>query len=171
MGSGGTGRQQRAKLHSRSPIPLTATPPVRLALLAAAFVAFNPQFVFVSSAVSNDTLGAAVGAAGFLVLARGFQAGEVRLGSYLTLAALGVIGLLAKTSTLPPLAVTGLALLAIDGRTAKRRARDVAVAGALASLLAAPYLVWNATYRGDPLGMQAVWSSAMPYHTPRLALS
>ena len=47
-----------------------------LATLSAGLLAFNPQFLFVSSYVNNDTLAASVGAATFWVIAAAFDRPE-----------------------------------------------------------------------------------------------
>ena len=55
-----------------------------LALTSAALLALNPQFLFVSSYVSNDTAATAIGAATFLVVASALRdRGGGRIGLYL----------------------------------------------------------------------------------------
>ena len=130
------------------------------ALLAAAFLAFNPQFLFLSGVVSNDTAAAAIGAAGLLVVAEAIRGQATQRRIYLGLAAVVALGVLTKTSTLAGLAAAGFTVLALDERTLRDRRIDIALSGVVFFALTGPILVWNTLNRGDPLGMQAVWESA-----------
>jgi hypothetical protein len=133
----------------------------RLAALAAALLGLNPQFLFVSSYVSNDAAAAAVGAASLWVVAHALAGGGPLRRHYFLAAGLVLVGLSTKTSTLP---VTGAAALAVylgDPRPLGVRVRDAALAGGAALALGAPYFVWIAELRGDPLGVTAVWHSAV----------
>ncbi len=81
-------------------------------LLAAALVAFNPQFIFISAAVSNDTLVAAASTLTLLLLVWIVtREQKVYWWSYLLLGALWGLALLSKTSGLALGAVIGLGLL------------------------------------------------------------
>lgn len=98
------------------------------ALLGAAFVAFIPQFVFISAAVSNDN---AINALAALVLWRVIlllTAGEPHAGraynrSFVILGVLLGLALLTKLSALGLVAVTGVAVLIVAGRQHGARAR------------------------------------------------
>lgn len=130
-----------------------------LAVLAAALLGLSPQFLFVSGYVGNDAAGTAVGAAALWLVVVGLE-NPRRSRDYLFLALLSVVGLLTKTSTLPGLAVAGLALFLSDSREMRTRLRDASACAGFALVLAAPYLVWASQHRGDLLGMGAVLQSA-----------
>jgi len=135
----------------------------RIALLAGALVAFNPQFLFTSAYFSNDAAAAAIGAAGLWVVVRALE--DVPRGTmrrhYLVGGVLVALGALTKTSTLPGLAAAALTLVAIDPRPRREVMIDGGLAGSLALLLAGPYVAWAAAYRGGPLGVHAVTASAV----------
>ncbi len=135
------------------------------ALLAAALLGLNPQFLFVAASVSNEAAAAALGAASFWAVAPvlGGQAATRR--DYLVLASLAGLGYLTKLSCLPVFAVAGCTLLMLDRRPTGLRSRDALRAGVIGLIIAGPYLVWSALYRGDPLGMTAVWQSAEGFRT------
>lgn len=127
---------------------------------AAALMALNPQFAFVSSYVNNDAAAIALSAAGFWLAAGAIRDRRSERGRYLAMALLCCLGLGTKTSTLPSLAVAGLTIFLTDGRARSARVRDAALAVAAIGLLAAPYVIWNVATRGDPLGMGGVWEAA-----------
>jgi hypothetical protein len=142
----------------------------RFALLAGAFVAFNPQFLFSSGYFSNDPAAAAIGAAALWIIARALEEpGGPTRGHYLAGAVLCVIGALTKTSTLPVLAASAATLYAIDWRARREAAIDVGISAALVLLLAGPYVLWAAEHRGGLLGVNAVVASAVGMlHAQRL---
>ncbi len=91
---------------------------VRLALAATAFVAFLPQFLFITGAISNDNLATALAGASLLLMARVLRRGiETRRAVLLGLCVGGA--LLAKSNTL---GLVPLTLLVIFWRTQQERA-------------------------------------------------
>lgn len=132
-----------------------------IALLASGMLAFNPQFLFMSSCVSNDTAAAAVGACGLWLTAAALRDPSIagRRRYYLLAALVAALALATKISILPGLALAGLAIFLFDVRPPKRRIADAALALCLLLLLTTPYLVWNASHRGDPLGIESIWQS------------
>ena len=99
-----------------------------LALTSGAVLALNPQFVFVSSSVSNETAAVLVSAVAFWLVAPILGGRPVARRDYLAMAALAALGLLTKNSTLPGLAVAAAAIALSDGRAAGRRLADAALA-------------------------------------------
>jgi 4-amino-4-deoxy-L-arabinose transferase-like glycosyltransferase len=136
------------------------------AWLSAALLAFTPQFLFVSSYVNNDVACAALGALAFWLFARALERGRVARGDYAAAGALVALGMATKHSALPALALTAVALLALDARPPRARLRDAALAALLGLLLASPVLVTNVARFGDPFGVSAVLASAhsLPDH-------
>jgi len=151
---------------------------------AAALVAFSPQFLFIHSAVSNDTavtaLSAVVVLLGVLLLTQGI--------STPCLAGLGVIlglALVAKLSALPLLAWTVVALMVahlklqvsgsksqvvsfqfpfgtlnLEGGTWKLLLRRLALVFGLTSLIGGWWYLRNWFLYGDPLA-QEIWYAAL----------
>ncbi len=138
----------------------------RMALLAGSLVAFNPQFLFSSGYFSNDPAAAAIGAAALWIVVRALEDPERAPArrDYFAGALLIGLGALTKTSTLPGLAVAAVTLVAVDHRARPQVRRDVASAAALVLLLAGPYLIWAAKYRGGLLGIDAVVASTDMMH-------
>ena len=133
----------------------------RLSLLAGALIAFNPQFLFVSGYFSNDAAAAAVGAAALWVVARAIGQGGPSRGDYLLGSVVIALRVLTKLSTVPSLAVAAATVAAIDRREPRARLLDLALAAAVVLVLAGPYLLWAAEYRGGLLGVDAVAASAV----------
>ena len=146
---------------------LRATGRPDIAGLTACIVAFNPQFLFVSGAISNDTTATAVGAGSLLLVVAALDGRTASWRLYLATAALGAFGLATKMSTLPPLLVSGLIVWQRDARSLTRRANDLMWATLLFAVLAGPLLVLNTVVKGDPLGNAAFWQSSA--HLPRPA--
>ncbi len=144
-----------------------------LAYAAAAVVAFNPQFLFIHSAVSNDTAVTALCTLALLLTVRLVT----RDRSLARLAALGLIlGLAAisKLNALPMFGLVGIVLLALAWR--ERSWRGLLGTGALvfglAALAGGWWFVRNLVLYGDPLA-QGIWYSALgniPTETPLLDL-
>ncbi len=157
----------------------------RAALLTAALVAFHPQFVFISSVVSNDSAAAALSTATLWAAARFLRRG-------VTLRRAAVAGLLAglatltKTSALLLLPLAGLCLLwqswrqsqelTTAGTSRSRCYQDAfhaALAFGLAALLAgAWWYARNLYLYGDPLGISnhinTLWGRPAPVSLPAL---
>ncbi len=146
-----------------------------VALLAMAFVAFLPQFLFVSSSVSNDIAATALSAGILVALGRflvetgepGQPAHPYRwaavVGGLLGLAALVKMSLL----ILWPLVGLVLVLRALVDRPPGQGtlARSYLLLVATALVVAVPYLVRNWSIYGDPTAlsqMDAVWGRREP---------
>ena len=134
-----------------------------VALLAASFVAFLPQFIFISGAASNDSTAAALCALALWVTVRilrqGFTPGRVlALGLMLGLAAL------AKASAIGlwPIVLPALALCPTDRPPQfSRRVLWASAAGVVALALNGPWLIRTALIFGDVLGTST--HLAMPW--------
>lgn len=128
------------------------------AVLAAALVAFNPQFLFISAAINNDTLAAALGGLALWLLVWLLFRPDLRLWHFALLGFLWGLLTLAKLSGIAfgAVIVVGLALLAW-----RRRAWGRAVGGGLVVLatavLTAGWWFWrNWQLYGDPLAWDAM---------------
>ncbi|MGC9347904.1 MAG: glycosyltransferase family 39 protein, partial [Anaerolineae bacterium] len=146
----------------------------RAALLTAALVAFQPQFVLLSSVVNNDAAAAALATTGLWLIAR-----TLRRGATYQLAIAGgiVTGLAALTKTslllLGPLYAVVLAGVTL---TQYRREREKAgsrrlwailsLYGAVALVVGGGWYLRNAVRYGDPLGLtdhlQTQWGRPEP---------
>jgi len=156
-----------------------------LGLGAAALVAFNPKFLSVSAAVTNDNLINAIFAA-FLVGALWLQQSPMRPGStwrgWAALGGLAGLGLMTKQSALLLLPVGGLAILWQQCEAHHARWRRMLVNGLAFSAAAFGIGGWwyvrSLALYGDPLGlethfavqtplsgfgMQAVWMTLRAY--------
>ncbi|MCZ7544142.1 MAG: glycosyltransferase family 39 protein [Anaerolineae bacterium] len=145
-----------------------------IAVGGTAFLAFNPQFLYLSGAVNNDVPAAAAGAVVLLlsvrVVARGLDA---RRAAWLGLA-YGV-ALLTKTHLLPMIGVIGLALLlAAWRRRAWRQAlRALGIVLGVAALVSGWWFVRNAVLYGEPTGfvrVTEIWGVRDPRASLTLAL-
>jgi len=126
-----------------------------IGLLAAALTAFNPQFLFLSAAVNNDTLVAAACSASILAILRALNAGESTAPWLWTAICLSA-ALLVKLSALP---VTALAFIALIMLAHQRRSlRFFAtrlVAMGLVMTIATGWWFWrNYVLYGDLLGFR-----------------
>ncbi len=135
-----------------------------MALLASGRIALNPQFLFVSSSISNDAAAAAVGAAGLAVTADAIRAPRIDRKRYRVISWITALGLLTKLSTLPGLSMAALAVFVLDRRPIGSRLRDAGLASFLLAICIGPYLFWNLLHRGDLLGLSAGWQSATSEH-------
>ena len=132
-----------------------------IGLLAAAFLAGLPGFLFISGAMNNDNAAGAFGSLALWLLVASLRRGP----SWRRSALLGLIlglGLLSKVGTLALWPLTGLAVLgAIWPQRSQRRAW-LTGAGHLALMLglgltvASPWLLRNVRLYGDPLGWALV---------------
>ncbi len=123
------------------------------ALLAAAFTAFNPQFLFISASVSNDTLvnmlSALIAWNMLLMLRRGFQTRRS-----IILALLIALAALTKLSGLVPGFVAALAALWVFRQSRERRGFMIFLgATALCCLVIAGWwYLRNLALYGEPFG-------------------
>ncbi len=125
--------------------------------LAAAFVAFLPQFTFQSGVVTNDNLATMLSALLLLILAtalvRTMEAGEQPLsavGVWALAGLLGGLGIWTKSSGWVFVGTAGVAWL-LTLRVPGRWRRGLALGGTW-GVVAAPWLFWNQVRYGDPLG-------------------
>lgn len=145
-------RAQPPTAHRASPVPW----------VAAALVAFNPQFLFVSALITNDALLAALGAALLWLVARGSRGGR-RSAHAMALGALLGLALLTKQSAL---LLAPVALLGVWGREqradgggqgADRRRRAILsrclIVLGTAALICGWWYARNWRLYGDPLGL------------------
>jgi hypothetical protein len=130
-----------------------------LAVLAAALVAFNPQFLFISAAVNNDTLVAALSTAVLYWLTCILVAAEVPWWHYLILGGLWGLAVLAKATGL---ALGGVICLGLILRTRWQtgwRSLIVGLVGSAAGLMvvAGWWFIRNWILYDEPLA----WSQSM----------
>jgi len=136
-------------------------PNSNIGLLAGALVAFNPQFLFITGSVNNDSLLALAAAGLWWQLAKATENTEsakraLHQGALLQWALVGIwlsIGLLAKSgiSYILP-AVTGLVLSAVAIRERRLPAKEALIVTLIVLLLAGWWFVRNQRLYGDPLG-------------------
>ncbi len=125
--------------------------------LAAALVAFNPMFLFISGSVNNDNLMVLLGTWTLLLLVRVLRDGLSTQRS-ITLAVVVALGSLTKISGLTFAPVVGLALAVHGWRT--RRWREAVAAGGLILIAWATLAGWwylrNLRLYGELLGTQTM---------------
>lgn len=136
------------------------------ALLAAATVAFTPQFVFISSSASNDSAAAALCALSLWAAVRVMRLGlTARRGAALGLA-LGLAAL-SKASAigLAPLALLAVSVVDVSGRTRwQARLRGVLLVMLVALIGWGPWALHSLMSFGDVLGTSP--HLAMPWARP-----
>lgn len=132
----------------------------RIGVLAAAFTAFNPMFLFVSAAVNNDSLAILLGHLGLLLLLRLWREAPDPRSAWTSYGILGVvlgIGLLTKLSLGGLLGLSGIALAALSRR--RRDWRYLVQGGGLillvAILIPLPWFIRNVRLYGDPTALNA----------------
>ncbi len=137
----------------------------RGALTAAALVALQPQFVFISSVVSNDSAAAAFSAIALWLMMRLLRRG-VTAGNVLALGMSVGAAAATKTSALPLLLP---AVIVVGWRTLPQRwraARSLLLLGVAAALVGLPWYLRNLLLYGDPLGLtrhvRTLWGYAEP---------
>ncbi|MDI7274768.1 MAG: DUF2142 domain-containing protein [Anaerolineae bacterium] len=124
-----------------------------IALAAAALVGFNPMFLYISGAVSNDALAAAVCTLGLWLLVRGLRQPPVARRWAVVGAVLG-LGALTKVSALGlwPLALVVLGWVSWRGRSWRAFLRCGASMLAVGGLIAGWWYYRNWWLYRDPLG-------------------
>ena len=140
----------------------------RMAVLASALLAFNPQFLFTSAYFSNDPAAAAIGAGALWVIVRALEdAGRAPMRRHYVVGAFVVaLGVLAKSSTVPGLGAAAVTLVAFDPRPRREVMIDAAIAAALVLGLIGPYLYWTAEHRGGLFGWNAMFASSVSMMRP-----
>mgnify|MGYP001364690672 CR=1 FL=1 len=133
-----------------------------LATAAAALVAFNPMFLFISGSVNNDNLVAPLAAFALWLLVRTLRQGWI---TPVQLVALGVtLGLAALTklsgALLMPLAAVVLTIVAARKRAWRAWVVFGAVLGLLVAAIAGWWYVRNWQLYGDPTGLNVMLAIA-----------
>ena len=135
------------------------------ALFTAAFVAFLPQFLFISGAISNDTLTTTLAAAVLLLLARMLHLG-MNLRRALVLGIFTGVALLSKTSALALLPVVFVVVLylALKGHAWLEAIKFAAVYLTVVLLIAGWWYLRNVSLYGElfPLTPLAALVGARP---------
>ncbi|NOZ05526.1 MAG: hypothetical protein GXP41_04120 [Chloroflexi bacterium] len=132
-----------------------------LAWAIAAFVAFLPEFLFLSGAINNDNLSTALSALLLWQLCR-LVVIRPRTRDYIVLGLLLGLGVITKTSLWTFWPIAGLLLLVHAKRS---RIRPLLLTGISAALVAGPWLIRNTATFGDPLG----WAATRAVTDPRLS--
>ncbi len=131
---------------------LVFSPNSPLPMAVATFTAFNPEFLFITSAVNNDNLVAMLSTLMLWLLARLIVDASVSARAWIAVGALLGLGVWTKMSMLAFVPLAGGAALVV----ARRRGESLARLGALlampALMVAAPWLTHNWLTYGDPLG-------------------
>ncbi len=148
-------RNARPKLANASPL---------LALAAAAFVAFNPSFLFASALVSNDAALAAFSSLVLLMWVRLLT--EQSAPTLKSVALLGILiglALLVKTTAvgLIPLSVLVLLIVGWRKRDGRFAITSSVVMLAIVALVAGWWFVRNTALYGDPLAYRLMTTSAL----------
>jgi 4-amino-4-deoxy-L-arabinose transferase-like glycosyltransferase len=125
----------------------------QVGLLAGALVAFNPQFLFITSAINNDAL-LALATTGILWQTIRMREKTDRPGQWLLLGLWIAVALLTKLSSIALVVVVGAFLLfdAWRRRNWRPLVRGALVAGSVVVLLTGWWFVRNQLLYGDPLG-------------------
>jgi len=123
-----------------------------LPMAVAAFTAFTPEFLFITSAVNNDNLTAMLSALTLLLLARLVSGASDGARVWLSVGVLLGLGVWTKMSMLAFVPLAGVVALIVTKRRGASLAR-LSVWIALPMLIvAAPWLIRNWLTYGDPLG-------------------
>ena len=121
-----------------------------LALTAAAFVAFLPQFTFLSAVVNSDNLVITLSALGLLVFFR--SARDTRPITFAVLGVLLGLAILAKVSAIALWAAIGFALLIRrQWLSLGERLGRIALTFALAAAIGGSWIIYNFVAFGDPI--------------------
>ena len=132
-----------------------------IGLLAAAFLAGLPGFLFISASINNDNAAATFGALSVLAVRRHFAA-RAELAAVAVAGRVLGLGLLSKVGTLALwpvalLAVGGAWWMAVDRRRMVTRALGhIVLIYGVALLVASPWLLRNWQLYGDPLAWDLV---------------
>jgi hypothetical protein len=123
-----------------------------LPIAVAAFTAFMPEFLFITSAVNNDNLTAMLSALTLLLLARLVTGASDGARAWLSVGVLLGLGVWTKMSMLAFVPLAGVAALIVARRRGASLARLSVWIALPALVVAAPWLVRNWLTCGDPLG-------------------
>ncbi|MDI7274766.1 MAG: DUF2142 domain-containing protein, partial [Anaerolineae bacterium] len=138
-----------------------------VALGAAALVAFNPMFLFMSGAVNNDGLVAALCTMGLWLLARSLRL-PLEPGRWAVVGAVLGLAALAKVSALVlwPLALVVLAWVSWQRKERGAFVRSAASMLVVAGAIAGWWYCRNWRLYGDPLGLSAFLALVGPRTSP-----
>ncbi|MDY0020142.1 MAG: glycosyltransferase family 39 protein [Anaerolineae bacterium] len=129
----------------------------KAALFTAALIAFQPQFVFISSVVSNDSAAAALATAALWSMARILRRG-LTLRRTLLAGVLSGLAILAKTSALPLLPLLAVTLLwaGWQQKVSRKQLLAALLTYGLAAMVAGGWwYLRNVLLYGDPLGLSS----------------
>ncbi|HEY53905.1 MAG TPA: hypothetical protein G4N94_10650 [Caldilineae bacterium] len=132
-----------------------------IGLLAAAFLAGLPAFLFISASINNDNAAGAFGALALLLCIRINRRGA-SFGRSLWLGLVLGLGLLSKVGTLALWPLVAMAMAGAfwperdDGRAWLRMVGNTILVWVIGVLVAAPWLLRNWRLYGDPLGWDLV---------------
>jgi 4-amino-4-deoxy-L-arabinose transferase-like glycosyltransferase len=132
-----------------------------LAVASMTVVAFTPNFLLTSGAVTNDSLVILISAmAGWIIVNLNARTSPPRLGVWIGLGVLLGLGLLTKLSawTLLPVAALAVTLLALRLRSWRVWLTAGAVLIACVALLGGWWIVRNLWLYGDPSGLDSMWA-------------
>jgi len=152
-----------------------ASGPHWLAITAAAFTAFNPMFLFISSSVNNDNLSNALASTLLVLIVRLLKrTDQPSIRELIGLGVLAGAGMLAKFNIgfLLPIIGLALALLAIRLRNVRFFLTGAIITGSLTILIAGWWYIRNMQLYGDPTGLnvfiQIVGPRAIPANWAQL---
>ncbi len=135
-----------------------------VAFVAAAFVAFLPQFTFLSAAANNDNLVIALSALSLLVFLR--TPFDAPLSQFVLLGALLGLGVLTKISSFALWGAIGIAMLLRQEHCALRqRILRIFATFTTASAIISPWVIFNWVTFGDPINLTR-WLSTVPRTAP-----
>ncbi len=135
-----------------------------LAVTAAGFVAFLPQFIFMSAVVNNDNLVIAISALSLLVFLRTPVDAPARRS--IVLGTLLGLGVLTKISAFVLWGAIGIAmLLRRENSTLRQRVIRTVVTFATSTVIISPWCIYNWITFGDPLNMTR-WLNTVPRTEP-----
>jgi 4-amino-4-deoxy-L-arabinose transferase-like glycosyltransferase len=129
-----------------------------LATLAAALVAFNPMFLFISASVNNDNLIVPLATLVLFLLLRTLREERLSTGRLLLLGVLLGLAALTKLSGLGLLLLTAVVLTIVAARQNAWRAwlKWAGILGALVVLIAGWWYLRNWRLYGDPTGLNVM---------------
>lgn len=126
-----------------------------IALLAAAFVAFLPQFLFISGAINNDNLAATTSAASLWFLARLHRTGYTTLRTIVLGIFVGA-AMLSKVNTLVLVPLVLLTLFKLYFRDWRAGVRHAIIFLATVTLVSGWWFARNMHHYGDPFAIAPI---------------
>lgn len=159
-----------AKELARASKQTDKNPGTRLALLAAAMVAFNPMFLFISASVNNDSLAALLATGALYLLLQLVTRGATN-GRLLTTGIVCGLAVMSKVSNIAVIGVAGVVVLWLAWKTRDWKLvwRAGARVGIPVVLIAGWWFVRNFQLYGDPLAFN-VWMQIAGGRAPQTLL-